>query len=84
MREVPISGSPPAFLKHAAWRVSACTTNESRIAYQLLREQYPDSEVVLVNFKPDGDNGSYKWQKHDWLYEAEYYRKHEVPIRIQF
>lgn len=40
-------------------------------------------EVVLVNFKPDGDNGSYKWQKHDWHYEAEYYRKHEVPIRIQ-
>ena len=35
---------------------------------------------MLVNFKPDGDNGSYKWQKHDWHYEAEYYHKHEVPI----
>ena len=55
-----------------------------RIAYHLLREDYPDAEVVPVNFKPDGNNGSYKWHKHDWQYEAEYYRRHEVPIRIQF
>ena len=67
--------------KHATKNASPTT---GWIAYQLLREQYPDSEIVLVNFKPDGDNGSYKWQKHDWHYEAEYYRKHEVPIRIQF
>ena len=52
------------------------------IAYQLLREHYPDAEVVLVNFVPDGNNGSYKWQKHDWQYEAEYYRKHDVPCRV--
>ena len=62
--------------------VQACY--QERISYQLLREQYPDAEVALVNFLPDGDNGSYKWHKHDWQYEAEYYRKHEVPIRIQF
>ena len=85
MKESPISGRiTPLFCRHAAWRVAACTTSESWIAYQLLREQYPDSKVVLVNFKPDGDNGSYKWQKHDWNYEAEYYHKHEVPIRILF
>ena len=30
------------------------------------------------------DNGSYKWYKHDWQYEAEYYRKHDVPIRVLF
>lgn len=67
--------------KHATKNASPTT---GWIAYQLLREQYPDSEVVLVNFLPDGDNGSYKWHKHAWLYEAEYYRKHGVPIRIQF
>jgi len=39
---------------------------------------------VSCNFLPDGDNGSYKWYKHDWQYEAEYYRKHEVPIRVLF
>ena len=43
-----------------------------------------DAEVVLVNFNPDGDNGSYKWHKHDWQCEAEYYRKHEVLIRGLF
>ena len=39
---------------------------------------------VLVNFLPDGDNGSYKWHKHDWQFEADYYWKHEVPIRVLF
>ena len=62
--------------------VQACY--QERISYQLLREQYPDAEVALVNFKPDGDNGSYKWHKHDWQYEAEYYRKHDVSIRVLF
>ena len=30
------------------------------IAYHLLRDDFPNAEVVLVNFKPDGNNGSYK------------------------
>ncbi|MBQ2379729.1 MAG: hypothetical protein II295_04975 [Akkermansia sp.] len=50
----------------------------------MLRDDFPDAEVVLVNFLPDGDNGSYKWHKHAWQYEAEYYRKHDVPIRVLF
>ena len=54
------------------------------IAYHLLHDDFPNAEVVLVNFKPDGNNGSYKWYKHDWHYEAEYYRKHKVPIRVLF
>ena len=54
-----------------------------------LLTKYSESNIRIrmvepVHFKPDGDNGSYKWQKHDWHYEAEYYRKHEVPIMIQF
>lgn len=54
------------------------------IAYRLLREDFPEAEVALVNFKPDGNNGSYKWHKHDWQYEAEYYRKHNVPVKVLF
>ena len=54
------------------------------IAYHLLRDEYPEAEITLVNFKPDGDNGSYKWYKHDWKYEAEYYRKHNIPILVLF
>lgn len=50
------------------------------IAYHLLRDEYPESEIVLVNFMPEGENGSYKWYKHAWQYEADYYRKHNIPI----
>ena len=82
--------SDKALAKERSWfdEYKAVTNNASPttgwIAYHLLRDDFPDAEVVLVNFKPDGDNGSYKWQKHDWHYEAEYYHKHEVPIRILF
>ena len=80
--------SDKALAKERKWfaEYKSATKNASPttgwIAYQLIREHYPDAEVVLVNFVPDGNNGSYKWQKHDWQYEAEYYRKHDVPCRV--
>ncbi len=52
-----------------------------KTAYQ---QQSENAEVVLVNFKTDGNNVSHKWHKHDWQYEAEYYRKHNIPIRVLF
>ncbi len=33
-----------------------------------------------VDFRPDGDVGTYKWPKHDWVWEAEFYRTHGVEI----
>ena len=50
------------------------------IAYRLLREQFPAARITLVDFRPDGDVGTYKWPKHDWVWEAEFYRKHGVEI----
>ena len=82
--------SDKALAKERSWfdEYKSATNNASPttgwIAYHLLRDDFPDAEVVLVNFKPDGNNGSYKWHKHDWQYEAEYYRKHEIPIKILF
>ena len=82
--------SDKALAKERKWfnEYKTATNNASPttgwIAYHLLRDDFPDAEVVPVNFKPDGNNGSYKWYKHDWQYEAEYYRKHDVPIRVLF
>ncbi len=82
--------SDKALEKERAWfpEYKRATNNASPttgwIAYHLLRDDFPDAEVLLVNFRPDGDNGSYKWYKHDWQYEAEYYRKHDVPILLLF
>ena len=79
-----------ALEKERAWfpEYKKATNNASPttgwIAYHLLRDDYPDAEVQLVNFMPDGDNGSYKWHKHDWLYEADYYRERDVPMRVLF
>ena len=50
------------------------------IAYRLLREQFPAARITLVDFRPDGDIGTYKWPKHDWAWEAVFYRKHGVEI----
>ena len=50
------------------------------IAYRLLREQFPAARIALVDFRPDGDVGTYKWPKHDWVWEAEFYRTHGVEI----
>ena len=82
--------SDKALAKERKWfnEYKSATNNASPttgwIAYHLLRDDFPDAEVVLVNFMPDGNNGSYKGHKHDWQYEAEYYRKNEVPIRVLF
>ena len=50
------------------------------IAYRLLRKQFPAARITLVDFRPDGDIGTYKWPKHDWVWEAEFYRTHGVEI----
>ena len=50
------------------------------IAYRLLREQFPAARITLVDFCPDGDIGTYKWPKHDWVWEAVFYRKHGVEV----
>ena len=50
------------------------------IAYRLLREQFPAARITLVDFRPDGDVGTYKWPKHDWVWEAEFYRTHGVEV----
>ena len=82
--------SDKALTKERKWftQYKYATNNASPttgwIAYHLLRDEYPEAEITLVNFKPDGDNGSYKWYKHDWKYEAEYYRKHNIPIQVLF
>ena len=82
--------SDKALAKERSWfdAYKAATNNASPttgwIAYHLLRDDFPDAEVLLVNFMPDGNNGSYKWHKHDWQYEAQYYRKNGVPIRVLF
>ena len=34
----------------------------------------------LVDFRPDGDVGTYKWPKHDLAWEAEFYRRHGVEV----
>lgn len=82
--------SDKALAKERRWftEYKLATNNASPttgwIAYQLLRDEYPDADVVLVNFMPDGDNGSYKWHKHDWQYEAQYYRENDIPIKLTF
>lgn len=82
--------SDKALAKERKWfnEYKSATNNASPttgwIAYRLLRDDYPEAEVALVNFKPDGNNGSYKWHKHDWQYEAEYYRKHNVSAKVLF
>ena len=48
------------------------------IAYRLLREQYPQAQVTLVDFAPEQDLGTYKWPYHAWDWEAEYYREQAV------
>lgn len=48
------------------------------IAYRLLREQYPQAQVTLVDFAPEQDLGTYKWPHHAWDWEAEYYREQAV------
>ncbi len=35
------------------------------MAYRLLRGQFPAARITLVDFRPDGDVGTYKWPKHD-------------------
>lgn len=50
------------------------------IAYRLLREQFPTVQVTLVDFCSDGDIGTYKWPKHNWAWEAEFYRTHVVEV----
>ena len=40
------------------------------VAWKLLREFYPQAQVVLVDFDPAGDIGTYKWPGHDWAREA--------------
>ena len=50
------------------------------IAYKILNDDFPDSEVVLVDFNPGDDVGTYKWPKHAWNYEAEYYKTHRVKL----
>ncbi|MDO5450492.1 MAG: hypothetical protein Q4F30_06355 [Akkermansia sp.] len=50
------------------------------IAYRLLREQFPAARITLVDFLPDGDIGTYKWPRHAWGWEAEFYRKHGVEV----
>lgn len=36
-----------------------------RIAFHLLRDEYPEAEITLVHFKPVGNNVSHKSYKHD-------------------
>ncbi len=50
------------------------------IAYRLLRAQFPAARITLVDFCPDGDVGTFKWPRHAWPWEAEFYRKHGVEM----
>lgn len=50
------------------------------LVWQLLREDYPDAEVILVDFDPAGDIGTYKWSQHGWAYEAKDYAKNGAMI----
>ena len=46
--------------------------------WRLLQEQGKD--VVLVNFQPDKDGGTPRWEGHDWLYESETYKREQPKI----
>ena len=48
------------------------------ITYRLLRDHYPTAEIELIGFNPAGENGCYKWPRHAWQYEAQYYRDNNV------
>lgn len=50
------------------------------ITYRILTDDLPGAEVLLVGFNPAGDTGSFKWPRHAWSYEADYYRRHAVSI----
>lgn len=50
------------------------------LVWQLLREDYPEAEVILVDFNPAGDIGTYKWKLHGWLYEAKDYTQQGAKI----
>lgn len=50
------------------------------LTWQLLREDYPEAEVILVDFNPAGDIGTYKWKQHGWSYEAKDYSKNGAKI----
>lgn len=50
------------------------------VAYRLLKDCYPGSDVVLCGFNPGGENGSYKWPRHGWAYEADYYKRNGVNL----
>lgn len=50
------------------------------IAWKLLQDDFPTVPVVLVDFDPDGDVGTYKWPKHDWSFEARDYARAHATI----
>ena len=50
------------------------------LAWKLLREDFPDAEVILVDFNPAGDIGTYKWPQHGWAYEAKDYAQNGAKI----
>lgn len=48
--------------------------------WNLLKEQGKD--VVLVNFQPDKDCGTLRWEGHDWKYEAEVYGRDKPKMLV--
>lgn len=50
------------------------------VAWRLLQDDFPDAEVILVDFNPAGDIGTYKWPKHDWWGEAEDYKLNGAKV----
>lgn len=52
-----------------AYRASGFIPSTGWIAYHLLRQDFPQAEIVLVDFEPGGENGCYKWPRHNWQQE---------------
>lgn len=50
------------------------------LAWRLIRQDYPEAEVILVDFNPAGDIGTYKWPQHGWAHEAKDYSKNGAKI----
>lgn len=50
------------------------------VAWKMLQEDFPEAEVILVDFDPAGDIGTFKWSRHAWHFEAQSYREGGAKI----
>lgn len=70
---------PTAWMQE--YRLNAKSSNPTSgfCCFQYARAAAPHLPLILAGFAPDSDI-SYRWPEHDWQYEANYYKKHNITI----